>query len=388
MKDSDNEDQEERAEASADNGADSWERRKSPFTDFDDDEFEESDRDSDFNAIYTDSEDEELELDEDDDEQEWSLAEEEAPFNNKRNNNDDTPWDDELDDEEFETGEKDLWDMDVNPEGSFDDDPPEETPQPMTIATATYARAHDRTQEWDELEEEEEYEEEEERELNISLGMIVVAVFALILLGAGGYGIIEERASLQEEIRQLRANLATSASPDEVTASREATARASERNAQLQQRVEDMGRENRSLQAIISGLESQLTAQQEALEQASTKAPEQVAVAPAPKPAPKAPPKPAPKPAEKAPEKPQVVASSGDWFVNFSSYSQRGAAESWAGKLKPAAGKVVVAPAQSNGRDIFRVRVIGLTDKSSAQAVATQLQREFSTGKLWVGRTD
>jgi cell division septation protein DedD len=83
-----------------------------------------------------------------------------------------------------------------------------------------------------------------------------------------------------------------------------------------------------------------------------------------------------------------VVTAGGDWFVNFSSYSQRGTAESWASKLKPATGNVVVAPAQSNGRDIFRVRVIDLADKSSAQAVANQLQREFSTGKLWVGRAD
>ncbi len=245
-------------------------------------------------------------------------------------------------------------------------------------------------------EDEDEYEEEEERELNISLGMIVVAVLALILLGAGGYGIIEERASLQEEVRQLRASLATSAPPDEVAASREAAARASERNTQLQQQAGDLARENRSLQAIISGLELQLTAQQEALAQAEKVAPAEAAVAATPKPAPPTP-KPAPAPVKPSPasqpatedaEKPSAVSSGGDWFVNFSSYGQRGPAQSWASKLKPSVGTVVVAPAQSNGRDIFRVRVIGLADKSTAQEVAEELQREFKTGKLWVGRAE
>lgn len=368
-----------------------WRRQESRFSDFEDDsEFEESDRDSDFDAIYTEVEEDEPELELDaDDRDAWSLDEEDDTDMIDKDDDDSSPWEDDEED-----GDRDLWDMELDPEDSFDQNPPEETPEPIAaaVAAATFTATRDRTQEWEELSgeedseedygdedhEEEDYDDDKERELNISMGMIVVAVFALILLAAGGYGIIEERASMQDEIRQLQASLATSAPPEEVAASRDALKRTSTHNTQLQLEVEELSRENRSLKAIISGLETQLTAQKAALERAP------VAAAPAPVK------KSAPVAAETrpAPEAgPAVSAPSGEWFVNFSSYSQRSTAETWSGKLSTEQGRVVVEAAESNGRPIYRVRVINLPDKATAEAVAERLQQKFNTGKLWVGRS-
>lgn len=386
MRDSDDEDKKGNKKGDVDQGSAGWSADDNRFDEFEDDtDFEESDRDTDFNAIY--SEDEE-DLDDDD----WPDADDEILELSEEDGDetDTSPWDDDSDDFETEEPEQDLWDLDPNPQGSFDDDPPVAPPEPATVAAAAAFTARDKTaEEWDEFEDDDyEEQQEEARELNISMGMIVVAVFALILLGAGGYGIIEERASLQTEIRQLQARLATSASPEEVAASREATTRANERSTRMQQEIAELGRENRSLQAIISGLESQLASQQAALDQttpspAPTAQPAQAAT---PDPV-KAEQKPAAEQAASAPAGEPVTARAGSWFVNFSSYGQRATAQNWADKLKPQSGRVVVAEAQSNGRTIYRVRVINLGDKQAAEAVASQLQQAFGTGKLWVGRS-
>lgn len=382
MRDGDDKDKNGNGKSDVEEGSSGWLGGNNRFSDFDDDsDFEESDRDSDFNAIY--AEEDEGNLDDD----EWSDPDDEVLEISEEE--DSSPWDDDSDEFQAEGAEQDLWDLDPNPQGSFDDDPPVEAAGALAPAAAAFTARDDTAEEWDEFEEDDyEEPEEETRDLNISMGMIVVVVVALILLGAGGYGIIEERASLQTEIRQLQAKLATSAPPEEVAASREATARANERSTRMQQQVAELGRENRSLQAIIGGLESQLASQQAALKQAgeiepsATPAkPETTSKAPATAPARKAD-QPTVTPASPAP-----AAQPGSWFVNFSSYGQRATAQSWADKLKPNNGRVVVAEAQSNGRTIYRVRVIDLSDKQAADTVARQLQEAFKTGKLWVGRS-
>jgi len=102
-------------------------------------------------------------------------------------------------------------------------------------------------------------------------------------------------------------------------------------------------------------------------------------VAPAKKPA-------AAKPAAPQPATPQPVAAGTGWFVNFGSYSQRAAAQNWAGKLQPGAGKVVVASGSKEGQTFYRVRVIELSSKESAEKIARQLEREYGLSKLWIGQ--
>ena len=375
-------------EESGNQPEDNWNRNENLFSEFEEDaDYEDSDRDSDFAAIYSEvDEDEDLEpepIDPAPEETTWELEEDQDEAD------EDDPWGQPAEEVE-EFAEPDLWDAEPNPPGAFDDEPP--APQdslPPIIPPASSvneALEDDLEEEWDDIDDD--YEEEEVSELNISLGMIIVAVFALVLLGAGGYGVIEQRATMQEEIRQLQAKLATSAPPKDVTASRAAAAQASERNVQLQGQLDELLRENSNLQAIVSGLEKQLTAQQEALNK--------------PAPAPKAAPRPAaPQPATPQPAAPQpaatqpaaappstsTAATSTGWFVNFSSYSKRTTADSWVKKLEPATGRVIVSTGQSGGKTVYRVRVVELPDRNTAESVARALEKEYGLPKLWIGKS-
>ena len=316
-----------------------WSQNETLFSDFEEEsDYEDSDRDSDFAAIYTEvDEDEPEELDSHSHDAAWELKEEASRAF------DDDPWSEP----ENESAESDPWNKEPNPSGAFDDEPSTIDHDLPPLAAAPIFRDLELEEEWDDMDEDEDYEEED-RELNISLGMIIVAVLALVLLGAGGYGVIEQRAAMQEEIRQLQANLATSA-----------------RNVELQEQFTELLRENSNLQAIVSGLEKQLTAQQEVLKKTAAT--------------------PEPKPVPAPPVNSSAVASG--WFVNFSSYSQRSTADGWLKKLQPSSGKVIVATGQIGGKTVYRVRVVELPDRSTAEFIARTLEKEYGLPKLWVGKS-
>ena len=79
------------------------------------------------------------------------------------------------------------------------------------------------------------------------------------------------------------------------------------------------------------------------------------------------------------------VVSGGNWFVNFSSYESKDTANSWAARLQPAAGKVVVVSGTRNGDTFYRVRVVELANKKQAQGIARTLEQEYDLSKLWIG---
>jgi cell division septation protein DedD len=93
-----------------------------------------------------------------------------------------------------------------------------------------------------------------------------------------------------------------------------------------------------------------------------------------------------PAPAAKPSTAASVTASSGNWFVNFSSYTQRSVADSWVKKLQPSAGKAIVASAVKDGRTYYRVRVAGLADRAQAEKVSRELQAAHGVSALWVGK--
>lgn len=236
------------------------------------------------------------------------------------------------------------------------------------------------------------------------LGLIAVALIALVLLIAGGYGVMQQRSATSEEIRELRAALATAASPEEVAESRTAAAEAEQRNVQLKEQLYTLSAENRRLSDTVAGLEAQMAVQQRAISTAMEKARTQqnspAAIAARTKPTRKAPVKAAakPKPAPAVASKPAAtkapataVASTaapvaGGWFVNFGSYGSESAAQNWVNKLKPAAGRVITAPGEKNGRTFYRVRVVDLPNKLAAQNVARLLEKEYKLSKLWIGK--
>lgn len=231
------------------------------------------------------------------------------------------------------------------------------------------------------------------------LGLIAVGVIALVLLVAGGYGVIQQRSETREEILQLQAALATAASPEDVNASRAAVRDLKRENARLASQGDALRTENRRLLDTVAGLEAQLDAQRAGKGSvAAEPAAAQPKAAPA-KPAaaqPKAAPaKPAaqPKRSEPVAAKPvpataqaATIAAGANWFVNFGSYGQRAAAETWQAKLKPGAGTVIIAPILKDGKTFYRVRVINLTNRESADKVARSLEQEFGLSKLWVGK--
>ncbi|NND65975.1 MAG: hypothetical protein HKN19_00180 [Halioglobus sp.] len=217
-------------------------------------------------------------------------------------------------------------------------------------------------------------------------GLIAVAVLALVLLVAGGYGVIQQRQATEEEIRQLRAELATTASPVDVSASRQALKDMNAQNAELSRQVTNLERDNRRLTDMVAGLEAQLDAQQAAI--AKAEAGSATAQAAAPQPAQPAAPAPQPT-ASKTPAATPVTATAaptGNWFVNFGSYGQEPIAREWAGKLNPGSGESVLVTAEVNGRTIYRVRVVGLSSRDAAERVARQLESTYKLPKLWVGK--
>lgn len=356
-----------------DKDRDDWRSRKNLFTDLEDsDDFEEPDRDSDYAAVYTEVEEEESDFPEDEPEFDTTGAE---------TAEEDTPWDDE---EDYSGASAESTALGAG-QKAWTDREPASAETWAAISTLSEEEPYPDPLDDDEEDWEEDAYEAEERETSLPLGMIIVGVVALLLLGFGGYGVMQDRAALQEEIRQLEADLAATASPAEVAEARTTSAMLTARNRELEQEVSELSRENRSLQAIIGGLESQLEAQQEVLEQAKTPPP----AAPV-KAAPKAAPKPAPKqaaPTQAAPTATTASAPSGTWFVNFGSYSQRATAESWARRLQPDAGEVVVATGEKDGRTFYRVRVVALPSDEVAQATARKLEQTYGLSRLWVGRS-
>jgi cell division septation protein DedD len=321
-------------------------RREPVFSGFDEEEdYEEPERDTDYASRYVDDElddgidiaDEtgELDLDWSDDEDRHGAAEfEETPDQDWRHENED---------------EREYLQEDV-PENTSRDRPP-----------------------WEEEEGEEEYESEYAEEApKWPLGLVAAALFAVILLAAGGYGVLQQRAATEEEIRDLRAQLATATKPVEQPLDTTALADARRRNIELSVAMESLKLENQRLNDTVAGLEAQLEAQQKALAGRPEPTPNPKPVAAKPAPAPKA--------------ASSDRGATGIWFVNFGSYSQRPTADSWAARLKPASGRAVVTTGTRDGKTFYRVRVIDLADKAIADKVARQLESEYGLDKLWVGR--
>lgn len=270
------------------------------------------------------------------------------------------------------------------------------------------------------LEDEDGHEQEESSGHSWPFGLIAVAIVALLLLAAGGYGVIRERAAAQEELLDLRAALATTASPKDVRDSREALFEMKLSYDKLAAEERVLTLENQKLADTVARLKSQLEVQQAVLTKkvpatkqvkpaavqkttpSRPKTPEPVASKPAtPVPAASKPASPAPVAAKTAAPAPAAsptatpkpastqtaaVDSSTPWFVNFGSYSARTMAETWAAKLHPIAGKVIVATSAQDGKTFYRVRVVGLASKDSANEVARKLEAEQQVSQLWVGR--
>jgi len=240
---------------------------------------------------------------------------------------------------------------------------------------------------------EEEWYDEDEQELpedeyidSWPLGLIAVGIIALLLLAAGGYGVLQQRTEMQEEIRQLRATLSTTSSNTELAASRQAQRSIASHNTELQAQLERLQLEN---QALREELSSPAPAKKgEAAKAEPAKPPPPVPATKKPPPREKVKPLPDSKPAPPATKAKVEAASSttASWFVNFGSYSQEAMARSWASRLKVDTGRVIVMPGQKGTSHFYRVRVIDLPNREIAGKIALQLEQTYKLPRLWVGK--
>ncbi len=208
-------------------------------------------------------------------------------------------------------------------------------------------------------------------------GLIAVAVLALALLVAGGFGVVQQRTSAQEELRELRAALAVAAKPEEIRGMRESLEKATAENSELLSSVSGLTTENRRLKGVISDLEAQLEAQRAAIAKAvATVAPPAAKTEP-----------PATDEKAQATEKAATPApAEPSWFVNFGSYARLEIAQAWAKRLPTDLGRVIIANKTLNDRTLYRLRIVGLSSRDAAQKAAIQLERQFGLPKLWVGK--
>ncbi|GAB5412648.1 MAG: hypothetical protein Cons2KO_02510 [Congregibacter sp.] len=219
---------------------------------------------------------------------------------------------------------------------------------------------------------------------NLPIAMIAVVAIALLLLGIGGYGVVKQRGEMQAEIRDLQARLATTITPEEAEAEREEQRRIALENESLAAEIEALNAENSELAAQLQTIEAQLAERQAAAKvqaEAASKAKAQAAAVAARREAEKA-------AASRAAPQESVSRSSsrGPWFVNFGSYAQRDVAQRWASRLETSSGEVVVQSATAAGKQLYRVRVVGLADQDEAERIATRLERQYQLPRLWVGK--
>ncbi|MEQ9464247.1 MAG: SPOR domain-containing protein [Haliea sp.] len=250
--------------------------------------------------------------------------------------------------------------------------PPAYKPQEEAFSSEDEADDYDDVDSWDEEEpQDDEYRPTEASRFTDTwpVGLIAVAALALVLLAAGGYGVMKQRAAMEQEIRDLQALLAVAAKPEEISSTRASLGTLEEDNRELRTTLAALRDENRQLSDTLAGLEQQLVAQRDATARAAP-----------------APAKPQQAVAQATPAPDPAATAGGDWFVNFSSYSERSVAEQWAARLQPASGQVTVTATQRDGTTLYRVRVIGLASDSQAQTVARKLEQDYGLSKLWVGR--
>ena len=202
-----------------------------------------------------------------------------------------------------------------------------------------------------------------------------VGLIAIVLLAIGGWGLYEERSTLQARIVELensQAKARASATIDPAALSALETD-----NAALKLQLEGLYRDYEIAMAEITSLQalaesaatadnsdnSDMTDYEEADADGSM--------------------------AEDASGAPQVSpATPGDWFVNIGAYSTPASAENWLARLESAGYNAVTQQVViDDGRVLHRVRVVGFGSKAAAQTVAQALESEFGVTELWVGQT-
>ena len=201
-----------------------------------------------------------------------------------------------------------------------------------------------------------------------------VGLIAILLLAIGGWGLYEERSTLQARIVDLENSQARARASENIDP---ATLSALETdNAALKLQLEGLYRDYEIAMAEITALQalaesattagdsdnSDMTDYEEVDADGSM--------------------------TEDASGAPQLSpATPGDWFVNIGAYSTPASAENWLVRLERAGYNAVTQQVViGGGRVLHRVRIVGFGSKAAAQTAAQVLESEFGVTELWVGQ--
>lgn len=222
----------------------------------------------------------------------------------------------------------------------------------------------------------------------------VTVTAAAILLIVGGWGAVQERNELQQEIAQLKGQLGQKRSDGDLSSAQEASLLAE--NESMKAQLATLRDEYAQLANEISSLQNRLMADVDAgANQARVAATAETVAEPAATavmtPAPAATSEPAYEATENETDlsedsEQDIVALAGTtWFVNVASHSNRELAATWRDRIAKRYEGVRIQEADVNGRSLFRVRVLGFSSKAAAERARRQLEQDFGIGPLWVG---
>jgi cell division septation protein DedD len=222
----------------------------------------------------------------------------------------------------------------------------------------------------------------------------VTVTAAAILLIVGGWGAVQERNELQQEIAQLKGQLGQKRSDGDLSSAQEASLLAE--NESMKAQLATLRDEYAQLANEISSLQNRLMADVDAgANQARVAATAETVAGPAATavmtPAPAATSEPAYEATENETDlsedsEQDIVALAGTtWFVNVASHSNRELAATWRDRIAKRYEGVRIQEADVNGRSLFRVRVLGFSSKAAAERARRQLEQDFGIGPLWVG---
>lgn len=213
---------------------------------------------------------------------------------------------------------------------------------------------------------------------------VITAGCALILVVIGGWGAITERSSLTARIAELESAAAKMPQRGDLSSSEEQSLR--DENQRLANQLEDLRDQlsamARELSELETALSSDLAVSQPVDKVAATTLSNEVA--------------------NTSSNQDQAVgdtpsdegntsdeANIGGWFVNVAAYSQASAAQSWVDKLTASLNEnVVSAKVVVNEKTLYRVRIVGLANRTAAQALASRLESSYNIGPLWVGKAE
>lgn len=221
---------------------------------------------------------------------------------------------------------------------------------------------------------------------------IFATVGALVLLGVGGYGAFTERTALQSQVSELKGQLAQKNRQGDLTPAEEQALKDDNQSLRLQlatmrEQYEAVSDEIDRLQARVLGAVDAVDTVAETAPPADDTnttevgLPEQTATRPNTTESADTPPVDKPSAASD-----MVEVSAGTWFINVASYSREAMAEEWGKRVRDQVKNVVLQAVTVNGRDLYRVRAVGYSDKASAQADAKNLEQQYKIGPLWVGK--